>query len=223
MQAAVSRQRIANRSSEDPRCSGSRSGSSTWSASRRTREDGRRRRARRVSSSSFEARANDVVAPARRPGGEAHRRRGDVRRSRPGDRLRHRAAAWSRASAADVGVAPHAGVGFGPLVARGGDYYGSVVNLASRIADLAVPGEVLVTEAVEASRGRRGGRSRSSRPAGGCSRASPSRSRSGRSHDRARLLELGDRRGVEAPVGERVVGVGAGDDRRALDRARACG
>jgi adenylate cyclase len=49
----------------------------------------------------------------------------------------------------EAGVSPHAGVGFGPLVARGGDYYGSVVNLAARIADLAVPGEVLVTEAVE--------------------------------------------------------------------------
>ena len=61
------------------------------------------------------------------------------------------------------------GVGFGPLVARGGDYYGSVVNLASRIADLAVPGEVLVTEAVERRVARPSAvRSRSSRPGGGC-------------------------------------------------------
>jgi adenylate cyclase len=33
------------------------------------------------------------------------------------------------------------------VVARGGDYYGSVVNLASRVADTAVPGEVLVDAA----------------------------------------------------------------------------
>jgi adenylate cyclase len=44
------------------------------------------------------------------------------------------------------GVRPHAGVAFGPVIGRGGDYYGSVVNLASRIADIAVPDEILVTE-----------------------------------------------------------------------------
>lgn len=45
----------------------------------------------------------------------------------------------------DAGVEPHAGLGFGTVLARGGDYYGSVVNAASRLADLAVPGEVLIT------------------------------------------------------------------------------
>ena len=30
------------------------------------------------------------------------------------------------------------------MIARHGDYYGKVVNLASRLADLAIPGEVLV-------------------------------------------------------------------------------
>ncbi len=44
------------------------------------------------------------------------------------------------------GVAPHAGVAFGPVLGRGGDYYGPVVNLASRLADIAVPDEILVTE-----------------------------------------------------------------------------
>ena len=33
---------------------------------------------------------------------------------------------------------------FGDVITRHGDYYGPVVNLASRLADLAVPGEVLV-------------------------------------------------------------------------------
>jgi adenylate cyclase len=49
-------------------------------------------------------------------------------------------------------VAPHAGLAFGAVMGRGGDYYGSVVNLASRVADIAVPNEILVTaEVVEAA------------------------------------------------------------------------
>jgi adenylate cyclase len=43
---------------------------------------------------------------------------------------------------------------YGPLLARSGDYYGPIVNLASRIAELAVPREVLVTaELVEQTGG----------------------------------------------------------------------
>lgn len=43
-------------------------------------------------------------------------------------------------------IAPRGGLAYGDVLAHGGDCYGSVVNLASRVADLAVPWEVLVTE-----------------------------------------------------------------------------
>ena len=43
-----------------------------------------------------------------------------------------------------AGIEPRGGVCFGEVIARYGDYYGKVVNLASRLADLAIPGEVLV-------------------------------------------------------------------------------
>ena len=43
-----------------------------------------------------------------------------------------------------TGISPRGGVCFGDVITRHGDYYGPVVNLASRLADLAVPGEVLV-------------------------------------------------------------------------------
>jgi class 3 adenylate cyclase len=43
-------------------------------------------------------------------------------------------------------VVPRGGLAWGDVLARGGDYYGSVVNLASRLVDEAVPQEVLVTE-----------------------------------------------------------------------------
>ena len=47
-------------------------------------------------------------------------------------------------------VTPRGGVAFGEVLTRGGDYYGPVVNLASRIGDLAVPNEILVTNEVRA-------------------------------------------------------------------------
>ncbi len=43
-------------------------------------------------------------------------------------------------------VVPRGGLAFGDVLVRGGDYYGSVVNVASRLVDEAVPQEVLVTD-----------------------------------------------------------------------------
>ncbi len=91
IQAAVTRQRIVNRSTEDPSLFRlaigfvDLVGFTPYTESARADEvadlvdelRGARQRHRR---------------PARRPGGEAHRRRGDVRRGRPGRRLRHRVA-----------------------------------------------------------------------------------------------------------------------------------
>jgi len=55
----------------------------------------------------------------------------------------------------DAGLPPaHVGVHAGPVVLQDGDYYGHTVIMASRIADYARQGEVLVTDAVrEASSG----------------------------------------------------------------------
>jgi adenylate cyclase len=146
MQAAISRQRIANRSTEDPALFGLAVGFVDLVGFTPYAED--------VSShelaefvESFEARANDVVAAH---GGRIVKHIGDevmfveVDPTTACDIALHMVESFGD----EAGVAPHAGIGFGPLVARGGDYYGSVVNVASRIADLAVPGELLVTGAV---------------------------------------------------------------------------
>jgi class 3 adenylate cyclase len=45
-------------------------------------------------------------------------------------------------------LSPHAGVHVGPVIERDLDVFGQTVNLASRIADVASPGEVLASEAV---------------------------------------------------------------------------
>jgi adenylate cyclase len=54
-----------------------------------------------------------------------------------------------------AGLPPaHVGLHAGPVLFQQGDYYGRTVNLASRIAEYARPGEVLVSqEVVDASAG----------------------------------------------------------------------
>ena len=38
------------------------------------------------------------------------------------------------------------GVAFGPATPRGGDWFGTTVNLASRVVEAAKPGQLLVTD-----------------------------------------------------------------------------
>lgn len=45
-------------------------------------------------------------------------------------------------------VVPRGGLAYGDVLMRGGDYFGPVVNLASRLVNEAVPQELLVTEAL---------------------------------------------------------------------------
>lgn len=53
-------------------------------------------------------------------------------------------------------VTPRGGIAFGSVLARGGDFYGPIVNVASRLTGLAVPGEILVTtELRDAARSER--------------------------------------------------------------------
>ena len=56
---------------------------------------------------------------------------------------------------AEAGLPPaHVGLHAGPVIFQEGDYYGQTVNVASRIADYARPGEVLVSqEVVDAASG----------------------------------------------------------------------
>ena len=64
------------------------------------------------------------------------------------DRGLEAALALVRALTVDGTLRAHAGVHAGPVIERDLDLFGRTVNLASRIAEVAGPGEVLVTEAV---------------------------------------------------------------------------
>lgn len=60
----------------------------------------------------------------------------------------HAALGLVRVLSVDGGLPAHAGVHAGPLIERDLDLFGRTVNLASRLAEAAGPGEVLVSEAV---------------------------------------------------------------------------
>jgi adenylate cyclase len=50
-----------------------------------------------------------------------------------------------------------AGIDVGPAVAHAGDWYGSTVNTAARVADAALPGELVLTERARAATANRAG------------------------------------------------------------------
>jgi adenylate cyclase len=52
-------------------------------------------------------------------------------------------------------VTPRGALALGEMLVRSGDYYGPVVNLAARAADLAVPNEILVSESISEHAGER--------------------------------------------------------------------
>ena len=53
------------------------------------------------------------------------------------------------AGVAEAGLPPaHVGLHAGPVIFQEGDYYGATVNVATRIAEYARPGEVLVSRDV---------------------------------------------------------------------------
>jgi class 3 adenylate cyclase len=56
----------------------------------------------------------------------------------------------------DAGVQPRGGLVCGEVLYRHGDYYGPVVNLAARLVDAAIPGEVLVDSSVVRAAGEGG-------------------------------------------------------------------
>ncbi|MEY4361997.1 MAG: hypothetical protein RL391_1303 [Actinomycetota bacterium] len=55
----------------------------------------------------------------------------------------------------DPALTPRGGMAYGPVLARSGDYFGSTVNLAARLVDQAVPGEILVTANIAEATDRR--------------------------------------------------------------------
>jgi adenylate cyclase len=97
--------------------------------------------------SSLQRRAEDVAS---RNGGRLVKLLGDGAMLFFSDPGRGVAAALElvRALADDPGLEAHAGVHAGPVIERDRDLFGRTVNLASRIAGTAGPGEVMVSEAV---------------------------------------------------------------------------
>jgi len=93
----------------------------------------------------FEATANDTITTS---GGRLVKLIGDevmFVAVAPEDGVRI-ADALLRAFGSSPDLTPRGGMAYGPVLARAGDYFGSIVNLAARLVDQAVPGEILLTD-----------------------------------------------------------------------------
>jgi class 3 adenylate cyclase len=51
----------------------------------------------------------------------------------------------------EAGIPGHAGIHAGPVIEHDGDYYGQTVNLASRVACVAMNGEIAITDAIRST------------------------------------------------------------------------
>ena len=93
---------------------------------------------------TFENRSSDLVA---RAGGQVVKHMGDQIMYVAVDPLTACEVALSLADEfARYDAEPHAGLTYGEVVTRRGDYYGPTVNLGSRLVNHAVPGEILVND-----------------------------------------------------------------------------
>jgi adenylate cyclase len=95
---------------------------------------------------SFQARTYDAVTGA---GGRVVKHIGDEIMFATPDPTTGCAIALDLVEAfADDAAPPRAGLAYGTVLARHGDLYGPVVNVAARLADVAVPGEVLAAATI---------------------------------------------------------------------------
>jgi adenylate cyclase len=93
----------------------------------------------------------EIAELARAGGGEVIKTIGDavmVRHADPSEAVRLGLRAAHDVMAGHGFPAVRVGMHHGPAIAREGDWFGSTVNLAARVAAVAAGGEVLVTEAV---------------------------------------------------------------------------
>jgi len=98
---------------------------------------------------SFEARAFDVASNC---GGRIVKHVGDeVMFMALTSELACRVALTMTEEFEASGIQPRSGIAFGEVITYHGDYYGPVVNLASRLTDHAVPGEILVDRGIQES------------------------------------------------------------------------
>ncbi len=105
--------------------------------------------------SAFENRSSDIVA---RAGGQVIKHMGDAIMYVAVDPITGCEVALSLAEDfADQRIEPHAGLTYGEVVTRRGDYYGPTVNLSSRLVNHAVPGEILVNSEMVAAIGEQAG------------------------------------------------------------------